>query len=113
MTHLDDLESDFSRFHRVDDVRSLSFARFYRMACRLWLYGGVMAAVHRQQQQAPQGPAQGAQQPRAAGAQQIPGLQYSPGARVVPLRSLPTGAGRRGARAPWGEVVTVKRSSTA
>lgn len=41
--YLADLESDFSRFHRVDDIHELDGPRFFRMAWRISAYGGVMA----------------------------------------------------------------------
>ena len=41
---LDDIESDFSVFHRVDDVWSLPGPRFFRLAWRLAAYQGVMQA---------------------------------------------------------------------
>ena len=44
LTHLDDLESDMSVFHRVDDIESLSGPKFLRLAYRITCYQGVMAA---------------------------------------------------------------------
>lgn len=41
--HLDDLDSDFSVFHRVDDFRALPAPRMFALAQRLPAYGGVMA----------------------------------------------------------------------
>ncbi len=41
--HLEDLESDFSVFHRVDDPLSLPGPEFFRKALRLSAYTGVMA----------------------------------------------------------------------
>lgn len=41
--YLDDLESDFSRFHRIDDMYALDGPRFMRLAWRISIYGGVMA----------------------------------------------------------------------
>lgn len=41
--YLDDLESDFSRFHRIDDIYELDGPRFMRLAWRISVYGGVMA----------------------------------------------------------------------
>lgn len=40
--HLDDLESDFSVFHRVDDMYSMPARRFVSLANRLPAYQGVM-----------------------------------------------------------------------
>lgn len=41
--HLEDIESDFSAFHRVDDPLSLPGPEFFRKAIRLSAYSGVMA----------------------------------------------------------------------
>jgi hypothetical protein len=49
--HLDDLESDFSVFHRVDDIYSLDGPRFFRLAARLSAYQGVMAVRVMDQQE--------------------------------------------------------------
>ena len=37
-----DLESDFSVFHRVDDMLSLPASKFFRLAERLPAYEGIM-----------------------------------------------------------------------
>lgn len=50
LDHLDDLESDLSRFHRVDDLHALDGPRFFRLAARVFAYGGVMAARLREQE---------------------------------------------------------------
>jgi hypothetical protein len=42
MTYADDIESDLSRFHRLD-LWSVSFARVMRLAGRLPAYGGALA----------------------------------------------------------------------
>lgn len=42
--HLDDLESDFSVFHRVEDMLNLDAPRFFRFAHRMPAYRGVMRA---------------------------------------------------------------------
>lgn len=42
--HLEDLESDFSAFHRCDDPFSLPGPEFFRKAQRIGAYSGVMAA---------------------------------------------------------------------
>lgn len=44
MSALDDLASDFSRFHGIRDAGSLPSRVFLRLAARLEAYGGVMAA---------------------------------------------------------------------
>jgi hypothetical protein len=42
--HLEDLESDFSVFHRIDDPLSLPGPEFFRKAHRVGAYEGVMTA---------------------------------------------------------------------
>ena len=44
LDYLDDLESDFSVFHRVEDIHSLPGPRFFKLAFRVSAYSGVMAA---------------------------------------------------------------------
>lgn len=41
---LDDIESDMSVFHRVDDIAALDGLRFFRLAWRLPAYEGAMRA---------------------------------------------------------------------
>jgi hypothetical protein len=40
--HLDDLESDFSAIHRVDDIYDLDGPQFFKKAWRMSAYQGVM-----------------------------------------------------------------------
>lgn len=53
--YLEDLESDFSVFHRVDDIYSMDSVTFCRRAFRLAAYDGVIAAriyqLQKQEQQ--------------------------------------------------------------
>lgn len=44
LAHLDDLRSDFSAIHRIDDMYALSGPDFMRLAYRLPVYQGVMQA---------------------------------------------------------------------
>lgn len=44
LDYVDDLESDFSAIHRVDDIYAMDAPRFFRLAVRLTAYEGVMAA---------------------------------------------------------------------
>ena len=44
LDHLDDLESDFSVFHRVEDIYSMDGPRFFSRAIRISAYDGVMTA---------------------------------------------------------------------
>lgn len=41
---LDDVESDLSAFHRIDDYRTMTSARFFALALRLGAYSGVVQA---------------------------------------------------------------------
>lgn len=41
--YLRDLESDFSVFHRVDDIYSMPAARFFMLAYRIAAYDGMLA----------------------------------------------------------------------
>jgi hypothetical protein len=43
--HLEDLESDFSVFHRVEDMYELDAERFWIMAQRIIHYGGATAVA--------------------------------------------------------------------
>lgn len=42
LEYLDDLESDFSAIHRVDDIYSMSARKFFNFAERLVAYKGVV-----------------------------------------------------------------------
>lgn len=42
--HLADLEADFLRFYRIEDFFELDGPRFFRLASRVFAFGGVMAA---------------------------------------------------------------------
>lgn len=42
LDYLDDIESDLSAFHRIDDMYAMSGPRFFRFAERLPAYDGVM-----------------------------------------------------------------------
>jgi hypothetical protein len=48
--HLDDLASDFSAIHRVDDIYALPGPAFFRFAFRLGAYQGVIQARMAEQQ---------------------------------------------------------------
>lgn len=66
--YLDDIESDLSAFHRIDDYRALSGPRFFRLVWRLAAYQGVMQAralaEHEREQPAPQSAASPAARPQ-------------------------------------------------
>lgn len=80
--YLDDLESDFSRFHRVDDIYAMEGPRFFRMAARIFAYDGVMAMRARieEEEMAPQ---QAAPAPRASSPRRGEG-----GRREVPAAAV-------------------------
>jgi hypothetical protein len=42
--HLEDLESDLSVFHRIDNLHTLDGPRFFRLALRIFAYDGVMSS---------------------------------------------------------------------
>lgn len=42
---LDDVESDLSRFHRIDDMYAMASPRFFRFANRLIYYEGAVRAA--------------------------------------------------------------------
>jgi hypothetical protein len=44
LDHLADLRSDFSVFHRIDDIESMGSVRFFQMAYRITAYSGVMSS---------------------------------------------------------------------
>jgi len=74
---LDDVESDMSRFHRVDDIYAMDSHRFFRLANRLIFYqGAVMATLARYAAQAddasPQPAAPAAAPPSPVGAGVVP-----------------------------------------
>ena len=77
-----------SAIHRVDDIRSVPAARFFRLAHRLTAYRGVMReralAAQREepQRQAPRPPRQ-APAPAQAQARQGPGYREVPGTRTA------------------------------
>lgn len=73
---LEDLESDFSVFHRVEDITILDGPRFFRLAHRIFAYSGVMTARFAEQEhkQSPQ-------------PQQI-GTSFSSGVVHVPIEQL-------------------------
>lgn len=74
--YLDDIESDFSVFHRVDDVWSMSGPRFFKLAWRLPAYQGVMQAraVAESERSPVERPFEYGQPSSAAG-----GVQWNPG----------------------------------
>jgi hypothetical protein len=44
LDHLDDIESDLSVFHRIDNMYDMPPVRFFRFALRLVAYNGIVRA---------------------------------------------------------------------
>lgn len=49
--HQRDLEADFLRFYRIDDISELDGPRFFSLAYRVVAYGGVMSVRASEEQQ--------------------------------------------------------------
>lgn len=45
--YLDDIESDLSRFHRIDDPMKLDSPRYFKLVDRLVYYEGAITAIAR------------------------------------------------------------------
>lgn len=62
LVYLDEVESDLSVFHRIDDIRAVPSSRFYRLAEQLPHYDGAVrhvltaAVAEAQQPQQQRGP---------------------------------------------------------
>lgn len=96
LRHLDDLESDFSVFHRIDDMRAMPGPKFLKYAWRIAAYDGMMARRIEAQQDEP------TPRPRPAessgGPDPTPGISFTPerpaagrlppGTRMVPVSAL-------------------------
>lgn len=103
LDHLADLESDFSRFHRIDDMLALDGPRFFRLAWRIAAYDGMLArrieAQNHKPDVSPRRTDAGSSQsePRqertpAAGPGRMPLSSKYRNARVVPLAALAANA---------------------
>lgn len=51
LDHLDDLETDFRVFYRIDDFEQIPSTQFLKYAYRVSAYNGVVAAKMMQQQE--------------------------------------------------------------
>lgn len=72
--YLDDIESDLSVFHRIDDIWSMPGPRFFRLVWRLAAYQGVMQArALAEREKAP------AERPFEYGQRSRPGVEWNPG----------------------------------
>lgn len=67
LDYLDDLDADFFRFYRVD-YTDLAGPRFFSLAARVTVYGGLMAERVRQAEEDTSDPMPSV----AAGAKQVP-----------------------------------------
>jgi hypothetical protein len=65
-SYLDDIASDLSAFHRIDDASELEARVFFTLAMRLPAYSGALAAVAARQAQERGGGARGARGTRSA-----------------------------------------------
>ena len=79
LDYVDDLESDFSVFHRVDDIMSLPAPEFFRKAWRLGSYAGVMQARLVEQEPDPAPP----HSPASQDIRSAPGRDINPGTRAT------------------------------
>jgi hypothetical protein len=77
LPRLDDIASDLSVFHRVDDLTALDGPTFFRLAWRLPAYQGVMRArLEAEQEEHDQSPtAPRAAEPQSGGREWNPGTQ--------------------------------------
>ncbi|MCX4750896.1 hypothetical protein OG455_41180 [Kitasatospora sp. NBC_01287] len=94
---MDDIESDLSVFHRIDDPTALDGPRYFRLVWRLAAYQGVMQArtlAARDEQQ--QSPAAGPRHEAGTGRRDI-----NPGIRAT-LQAEPAFAGVFSFGAPDG-----------
>lgn len=65
--YLDDVASDLSAFHRIDDPLAIDSVRFFQLATRVGAYAGAVQAIaleHEQQSSPSPSARQGAGQPR-------------------------------------------------
>lgn len=73
---LDDIESDMSAFHRVDDITTLDGPRFFKLAWRLSAYQGVIRARLSEQESS----AEATSAPHGAGAGAV---NWNPGTKAT------------------------------
>lgn len=92
--YLDDIESDLSVFHRIDDWRTLDGPRFFRYVVRLSAYAGVLQAraVAEEEKRNPTAPASSGGGRSAQRATEV--------ADSVKLQSMPDWIEYRGAEPP-------------
>lgn len=89
--HLADLESDFSRFHRVDDIYAMDGARFMRLAWRIAAYDGMMSRRIEAQNHKPPTPSAGKggkPGPRRSAERAVVSTKATQGAQVVPAAAF-------------------------
>jgi hypothetical protein len=87
LDYLDDIASDLSAFHRIDDATALDGPTFLKLAWRLPAYTGVMQSRALAEQNKERRPA-----PKAASGPARGGDQINPGTRTT-LMAEPAFAG--------------------
>lgn len=75
LDHLDDIASDFSVFHRVDDLLALAGPVFFKLVWRLPNYAGVLQQRVLAEQQEGAGPSTASPSMRAQAGETNPGTQ--------------------------------------
>lgn len=86
--HEHDLEADFLRFYRID-MYSLDFPKLFRLAERVFAYGGVMATLRDAEVRAHQPHEVLRPVPQVSRPQPLaPVVRVSPGAELVPFGAL-------------------------
>jgi hypothetical protein len=89
LDYLADLESDFSRFHRIDDMYAMSGPRFMRFAWRIAAYDGMVSRRIEAQNHQPEAPVQReTAAPRRAPAPDRIAQLAPPGAKLVSATEL-------------------------
>lgn len=83
LDYLPDLESDFSVFHRIDDIYSMHGPTFLALAYRISVYGGMIGFRRRVQDAPPEPPAVSAPAVPVAARPTAP-----VGAGMVPLAAM-------------------------
>lgn len=83
LDHLEDVRSDLSVFHRIDDLEDMSAERFFSYVYRLPHYGGAIAYQVQKQQ------AEQQEEPQASSRHTF---EEPPGGFVMPAREVPATA---------------------
>lgn len=78
LAHLDDVASDMSVFHRVDDITELDGPTFFRLVWRLPAYSGVVRALVAEQREDPARP-----MPYTSATSSTGGRRWNPGTKTT------------------------------